>query len=51
MSSQSHIIPLPPPGNVNISEHLNFLTIEWKPPYSARNNESDAIHVDPHITQ
>ena len=25
--------------------------MEWKPPYSAINNQSDTIHVDPHITQ
>ena len=43
--------PLPPPENVNIIEHLNSSTIEWNPPYSARNNESNVIHVDPHITQ
>ena len=43
--------PLPSPENVSINEHLNSSIIEWKPPYSARNNESDIIHVDPHITQ
>ena len=36
---------------MHIKEHFNSSTIEWKPPYSARNNESDIIHVDPHITQ
>ena len=42
---------LPSPENVHIKEHLNFSTIGWNPPYSAMNNESDSIHVDPHITQ
>ena len=25
-------------------------SIEWNPPYSLMNNESDFIHVNPHIT-
>ena len=41
---------LPSPENVHIKEYFNSSTIEWKPPYSARNNDSDSIHVDPHIT-
>ena len=41
---------LPSPENVHIKEHFNSSTIEWKPPFSARNNESDIIHVNPHIT-
>ena len=41
---------IPSPENVHINEHFNSSTIEWKPPYSTMNNESD-IHVDPHITQ
>ena len=48
---RSHPGPLPSPENVSINKHLNSSIIEWKPPYSARNNESDIIHVDPHITQ
>ena len=48
---RSHLGFLPPPENVNINEHLNSSIIEWKPPYSSRNNESDSIHVDHHITQ
>ena len=39
---------LPSPESVDIKE--NSSTIEWKLPYSAMNNESDIIHVDPHIT-
>ena len=42
---------LPSPENVHIKEHFNSSTIEWKLPYSAMNNESNIIHVDPHITQ
>ena len=42
--------PLPSPEYVHIKEHFNSSTIEWKPPYSAMNNDSDSIHVDPHIT-
>ena len=41
---------LPKPENVHIKEHFNSSTIEWNPPYSAMNNESDTIHVYPHIT-
>ena len=43
----SHTGRLHPPQNVT----RNSSIIEWKPPYSAMNNESDIIHVDPHITQ
>ena len=40
---------LPSPERVVIiNEHVNSSSVEWKPPYSARN--SDIIHVDPHIT-
>ena len=42
---------LPSPEDVYINESVNSPTIEWKPPYSAMNNESDIIYVDPHITQ
>ena len=43
---------LPSPENVHVKELFNSLTIiEWNPPYSALNNESDVLHVDPHITQ
>ena len=42
---------LPSPENVHIKEHFNSSTIEWNPPYSGRNNGSDIINVDPHITQ
>ena len=47
---------LPSPKNVHIKEHFNSSinnssTIEWSPPYSAMNNESGIIHVNPHITQ
>ena len=41
---------LPSPENVHIKEHFNSSIIQWKPPYSARNNESNITHVDPHIT-
>ena len=41
---------LPSPESVHIKEHFNSSTIEWKPPFSAMNNESDIIHVDSHIT-
>ena len=41
---------LPSPENVHIKEHFNSSIIEWKPPYSAMNNESDIISLDPHIT-
>ena len=34
---------------MHIDESVNSSTIEWKPPYSAMNN--DTIRVDPHITQ
>ena len=42
---------LPSPESVHIKEHFNSSTIEWKPPYSAMNNESDSICVNPHIIQ
>ena len=42
---------LPSPENVHTKEHFNYSTIEWNPPYSAKNNESDIISVNPHITQ
>ena len=48
---RSHPGRLPSPENVHIKEHFNSSIIEWKPPYSTMNNESDIIHVDPHITQ
>ena len=42
---------LPPPENVTVSSQ-NFSTqLQWNPPYTMMNNESDVIHVDPHITQ
>ena len=43
--------PLPPPENVTISSHNSHTQLQWKPPYSTMNSESDVIHVDPHITQ
>ena len=39
---------LPSPENVHT---INSSIIEWKPPFSARNNKSDVISVDPHSTQ
>ena len=42
--------PLPPPEDIHISESNNSLVIEWNPPYSAINTNSNVIHVDPHIT-
>ena len=29
---------------------MNSFIIEWNPPYSATNNDSD-VHVDPHVIQ
>ena len=42
---------LPSPESVHIKEHFNSSTIGWNPPYSAINNASNVINVDPHITQ
>ena len=42
---------LPPPENVTISSQNSSAQLEWKPPYYIMNEESDVIHVDPHITQ
>ena len=48
----SHTGFLPSPEDVYINDSVNSSNvgpvIEWKPPYSAMNN--DTIHVDPHIT-
>ena len=43
--------PLPPPENVTLSCQNSSTQLQWKPPYYTMNNESDVIHVDPHITQ
>ena len=43
--------PLPPPENVTISSQNSSTQLQWNPPYTMMNNESDVIHVDPHITQ
>ena len=43
--------PLPPPENVTISSRNSHARLQWKPPYNTLNQESDVIHVDPHITQ
>lgn len=40
---------MPSPEGVYVNESVNSSTIEWSPPYSAKNN--DTIRVDPHITQ
>ena len=44
---------LPSPNNVTLnSQNSSAKTeLQWKPPYYTMNNESDVIHVDPHITQ
>ena len=43
---------LPSPENFHVKRLFNSLTvIEWNPPYSALNNESDVVHVDPYVTQ
>lgn len=43
--------PLPSPEHVHVRQLINSSTIEWNPPYSELNNESDVIHVDPGITK
>ena len=43
--------PLPAPESVIISSQNSHARLQWKPPYYTMNNESDVIHVDPHITQ
>ena len=42
---------LPSPESIYIIEVANYSIIEWKPPYFSLNNQSDVMHVDPHITQ
>ena len=42
--------PLPSPDNVTISSQNSSTQLQWKPPYYTLNNESNVIHVDPHIT-
>ena len=42
--------PLPPPENVTVSSQNSSTQLQWKPPYYTMNQESDIIHVDPHIT-
>ena len=42
--------PLPPPENVTISSQNSHTQLQWKPPYYTLNQESDVVHVDPHIT-
>ena len=41
---------LPSPKNVTISSQNSSTQLQWKPPYNTLNQESDVIHVDPHIT-
>ena len=48
LSSTGH---LPSPESIYINEVANYSIIEWKPPYFSLNNQSDVIHVNPHITQ
>ena len=44
--------PLPSPENVTLSsQNSSARQLKWKPPYYIINQESDIIHVDPHITQ
>jgi len=33
------------------SQNSTVTQLQWKPPYYTLNQESDIIHVDPHITQ
>ena len=42
---------LPPPENVTINSQNSHTQLQWKPPYYTLNEESDIIHVAPHITQ
>ena len=42
--------PLPRPKNVTINHQSSSTQLQWKPPYYMINQESDVIHVDPHIT-
>ena len=42
--------PLPPPENVTITSQNSHARLQWKPSYYTLNQESDVIHVDPHIT-
>ena len=44
----SPTVRLPSPETVR---QVNSSTIEWNPPYSSVNSESDIIHVVPHIIQ
>ena len=41
---------LPSPENVTISSQNPTTQLQWKPPYYTMNQESNVIHVDPHIT-
>ena len=43
--------PLLPPENVTISSQNSLTQLQWKSLYYTLNEESDVIHVDPHITQ
>ena len=43
--------PLPPPENVTISSQNTSTQLQWNLPYNTLNNESNVLHVDPHITQ
>ena len=36
---------------MTLSSQNSHARLQWKPPYYTLNNESDVIHVDPHITQ
>ena len=36
---------------MTISSRNSHARLQWKPPYNTLNQESDVIHVDPHITQ
>ena len=36
---------------MTINSQNSHTQLQWKPPYYTLNEESDIIHVDPHITQ
>ena len=46
-----YIGPLSSPENLILSTQDSSTQLQWKPPYYTMNQESDVIHVDPHITQ
>ena len=45
------IDPLSCPENVTFSFQNSSNQLQWEPPYHTLNQESDIIHIDPHITQ